>query len=71
MSPAPKVFLDYDQAALDRAYDQPSWAPNMQEVLARRGAAADAVRARLGQPQRFAYKPNLSFWGPAEIRVHW
>ena len=51
----PKVFLDYDQAALDRAYDQPSWAPNMQEVLARRGAAADAVRARLGEPQRFAY----------------
>ena len=51
----PKVFLDYDQAALDRAYDQPSWAPNMQDVLARRGAAADAVRARLGEPQRFAY----------------
>ena len=51
----PKVFLDYDQAALDRAYDQPSWAPNMQEVLARRGAAADAVRARLGEPQRFGY----------------
>jgi hypothetical protein len=23
-----KDFLDYDQAALDRAYDQPSWAPN-------------------------------------------
>jgi arylformamidase len=50
-----KVFLDYDQAALDRAYDQPSWAPNMQEVLARRAAAADAVRARLGEPRRFAY----------------
>jgi arylformamidase len=52
---APKVFLDYDQAALDRAYDQPSWAPNMQEVLARRAAAGDAVRARLGEPRRFAY----------------
>jgi arylformamidase len=50
-----KVFLDYDQASLDRAYDQPSWAPNMQEVLARRAAAADAVRARLGDPRRFAY----------------
>lgn len=23
-----KVFLDYDQTALDRAYDQPSWAPS-------------------------------------------
>jgi arylformamidase len=50
-----KVFLDYDQAALDRAYDQPSWAPNMQEVLQRRAAAADAVRTRLGEPRRFAY----------------
>jgi len=53
-----KVFLDYDQAALDRAYDQPSWAPNMQEVLQRRAAASDAVRARLGAPRRFAYGPT-------------
>jgi arylformamidase len=53
-----KVFLDYDQAALDRAYDQPSWAPNMQEVLQRRAAAAEAVRARLGEPRRVAYGPT-------------
>jgi arylformamidase len=53
-----KVFLDYDQAALDRAYDQPSWSPNMQEVLQRRAAASDAVRARLGPPRRFAYGPT-------------
>ena len=53
----PRVFLDYDQAALDRAYDQPAWAPNMQEVLARRAAASEAVRARLG-PRRFAYGPT-------------
>jgi arylformamidase len=52
-----KVFLDYDQAALDRAYDQTQWAPNQQEVIARRVAAGDAVRARLGQPRRFAYGP--------------
>ena len=53
-----KVFLDYDQAALDRAYDQTQWAPNQQEVIARRAAAADAVRARLGEPRRFAYGPT-------------
>src|SRR5262245_45447399 len=53
-----KVFLDYDQAALDRAYDQPSWAPNMQEVLQRRAAASDAVRTRLGAPRRLAYGPT-------------
>jgi arylformamidase len=53
-----KVFLDYDQAALDRAYDQTQWAPNMQEVLQRRAAAGDAVRARLGAPRSFAYGPS-------------
>ena len=50
-----RVFLDYDQAALDRAYDQAAWAPNMKELLARRAAASDAARARLGEPRRFAY----------------
>ena len=58
MSTPPTVFLDYDQAALDRAYDQPSWAPNMQEVLQRRAAASDAVRARLGAPRTLAYGPT-------------
>jgi arylformamidase len=53
-----KVFLDYDQAALDRAYDQTQWAPNQQEVIARRAAAGDAVRARLGEPRRVAYGPT-------------
>lgn len=53
-----RVFLDYDQAALDRAYDQTQWAPNQQEVLARRAAAGDAVRARLGEPRRFPYGPT-------------
>ena len=55
---AGKVFLDYDQAALDRAYDQTQWAPNQQEVIARRAAAGDAVRARLGEPRRVAYGPT-------------
>ncbi len=59
MSAGGKVFLDYDQAALDRAYDQTQWAPNQQEVIARRVAAGDAVRARLGEPRRMAYGPTL------------
>ena len=50
-----KVFLDYDQAALDRAYDQAQWASNMQQVLARRALASDAARRRLGGPRTFAY----------------
>jgi len=57
---SPRVFLDYDQAGLDRAYDQAAWAPNMQEVLARRAAASEAARARLGEPQRFDYGPTAT-----------
>jgi len=57
MSAGDKVFLDYDQAALDRAYDQTQWASNQQDVIARRAAAGDAVRARLGEPRRVAYGP--------------
>ena len=51
----PKVFLDYDQEALDRAYDQRFWAPNMEAVIKRYGINSDAVRTRLGVPQTFAY----------------
>ena len=52
---APKVFRDYDQAALDRAYDQTAWAANMQQVLRRRALASEAARARIGGPKTCAY----------------
>lgn len=55
---ADAVFLHYDQAALDRAYEQAPWAPNMQELLERRGKDSDAVRARLGRPRTVAYGPS-------------
>src|SRR3989442_7739579 len=51
----PKVFLDYDQDALDRAYDQRAWAPNMDAVLKRYVVNSDGVRARLGAPKTVAY----------------
>src|SRR2546426_3380285 len=51
----PKVFLDYDQDALDRAYDQRVWAPNMDAVLKRYVVNSDGVRARLGAPKTVAY----------------
>jgi arylformamidase len=50
-----KVFLDYDQAALDAQYDQRVWAPDMDGVIARYAAASDAVRARFGEPATHAY----------------
>ena len=50
-----KVFLDYDQAALDAAYDQAAYAPNRDQIIARFAHASELARARLGQPQRFSY----------------
>jgi arylformamidase len=50
-----KVFLDYDQAALDAAYNQAAYAPNREQVLARQAANSAAARARIGQPDRVAY----------------
>ena len=47
-----------DQAALDAAYDQARYAPNMAQVLERYAANSEAVRSRIGQPQRFAYGPS-------------
>ena len=54
----PKVFLDYDQKALDDAYDQSVYAPNRQQLLARIAQASELVRQRLGAPGRFAYGPT-------------
>ena len=54
----PKVFLDYDQAELDRAYDQRFWAPNIEHVIKRYALNSEAVRARLGPPRTLAYGPT-------------
>ncbi len=57
---APKVWLDLDQAALDRAYDQAQHAPNMQQVLKRYELSSERARERLGQPSRHAYGPSAA-----------
>src|SRR5215468_10977681 len=56
----PAVFLDYDQAALDAAYDQAAYAPNREQLIARRIRDSELARWRIGEPERVAY-------GPAEI----
>lgn len=50
-----KVFLDYDQAALDAAYNQAAYAPNREQLQARQAWLSRAARARLGAPERAAY----------------
>ena len=54
-SRGPRVFLDYDQKALDDAYDQAVYAPNRVQVNSRLAAASRLARERLGAPRREAY----------------
>jgi arylformamidase len=54
------VFLDYDQAELDRQYDQRAWAPNATEVIRRYTENSVQVRKRLGEPSVFAYGPSVA-----------
>jgi arylformamidase len=56
----PPLFLDYDQAALDAAYDQAAYAPNREQLIKRRIRDSELARHRIGEPERVAY-------GPAEI----
>jgi arylformamidase len=56
----PPVYLDYDQAALDAAYDQAAYAPNREQLIKRRISDSELARLRVGEPERLAY-------GPAEI----
>ena len=54
----PLVWLDMDQQALDDAYDQAVYAPNRDQVAKRRLANSAIARARIGNPERFAYGPT-------------
>ena len=53
----PFVFRDMDQKALDDAYNQAAYAPNMDVVLGRLGAASETTRKIL-PPERLAYGPS-------------
>src|ERR1700739_4161379 len=50
-----RVYLDYTQNELDAAYDQAASAPTQPQLSDRRVALSEAVRERLGMPERFAY----------------
>jgi arylformamidase len=51
----PLVWRDFDQEALDNAYDQLVYAPNRDLILGRMRAASDRARENLGAPERVAY----------------
>jgi arylformamidase len=54
----PLVFMNYDQVELDAAYDQSFYAPLARQITARYVTNSEAVRARLGAPQRMSYGPT-------------
>jgi arylformamidase len=54
-----KVFLDYTQEELDRAYDQTVWAPNQDELIQLYATRSEATR------QRLKFKPGVAY-GPSE-----
>jgi arylformamidase len=55
LADGPKVFRDYDQAALDAAYDQAKYAPNLQQLVRRYTTNSELARMRLGAPRRVPY----------------
>jgi arylformamidase len=59
---AAKIFLDYTQEELDRAYDQTVWAPNQDELIQRYATRSAATR------QRLKFKPGIAY-GPSEDEV--
>ena len=48
------VWLNFNQAELDAAYDQTKYAPNQPQVLKRYAANSEAFRSRFGMPQRWS-----------------
>jgi arylformamidase len=55
---APLVFMNYDQAALDAAYNQSHYAPHSEHVRRRIVTMSAEVRTRLGEPLRMPYGPS-------------
>jgi len=53
-----KVFLDYDQKALDEQYEQRTFVPHADEIIKRYALRSDEVRARLGEPRTERYGPS-------------
>src|ERR1700683_4477221 len=58
----PSVCRDFDQEALDNAYDQLVYAPNRDIILGRMRAASDRARENLGAPERVPYGASEYEW---------
>jgi arylformamidase len=75
-----KVFLDYTQQDIDRAYDQAIWAPNAAAVRADTARLSAAARARLehrdgisygeSDAERFDFFPAAAPNAPLVVFIH-
>ncbi|WP_456280652.1 alpha/beta hydrolase [Cupriavidus sp. JZ107] len=54
----PPVWMDFDQEALDKAYDQAAWAPNIETLIRRCETNTEVARRRIGAPRKIAYGPT-------------
>lgn len=65
-----KVFLDYDQKALDDQYEQRAWVPHADDLIRRYGIESDRVRSKIGEPRTEKYGPSavetLDIYGKGE-----
>jgi arylformamidase len=52
-----KVFLDYTQAELDKAYDQRAWAPNAGKIIKSWGSRSEETRTRYSR-DTYKYGPS-------------
>lgn len=73
------IFLNYDEAELDAAYDQRIWANNADEIIGRIAQRNVEARSTLGDPARHAYGPSrgegLDWYRPATeggpVHIHY
>jgi len=79
VTPAPKVFLDYDQATLDLNFNQGAWAPNADEIiawyrsatiLAHRKLASRSLAYGAGPLERIDLFPTREVNAPLVVYVH-
>ncbi len=56
----PAVFLDMDQQELDASYNQLAYEPLLSQVSTRFASNSEAMRARIGAPQRESYGPSAA-----------
>ncbi len=53
-----RIFLDYDQKALDDQYEQRVWVPHADEIIRQYGVKSDEIRKRIGEPRTERYGPT-------------